>query len=53
MAFESGVGAEEEVVFHAVLGRLAGHLEDRAIDVELPGVIATTDPLWLDDAVFE
>ena len=53
IAFKGRIGTLKDTVLHAAVARLAGRLNDAAVDVVLPAVIATADALVLDDAVFE
>src|SRR5439155_13843 len=48
-----GIGAVAEPVLQGAAGRLAGGLEDRAVDIEEPAVIAAADALVADQAELE
>ncbi len=51
--FERRIGALEGLLLDLAVGRLAGRVEDRAVDVEFPAVITATNAAILDDTVFE
>ena len=51
--FAHRIGAVKQPVFQRAVGRLAGGLDDRAVDVEQPAVIAAADALVADQAKFE
>jgi hypothetical protein len=47
------IGAVKEAVLQGAVCRLARRLEDRAVDVEEPAMIAAADPLFADETEFE
>jgi hypothetical protein len=53
MVFVHRIGAVEEAILQGAVRRLARRLEDRAVDVEEPAVIAAADPLIADQTKFE